>query len=75
MAKPKTSPCSPAAAATWPSTATTTGRIDSGSELFGPATGSGFGELAALDGDGNGWIDENDDAFARLRGLDAGRRR
>jgi hypothetical protein len=42
------------------------GRIDSGSELFGPATDSGFGELARLDGDGNGWIDENDDAFARL---------
>jgi hypothetical protein len=43
------------------------GSIDSGSELFGPATGSGFGELAALDGDGNGWIDENDAAFAALR--------
>ena len=43
------------------------GSIDSGSELFGPATGSGFVELAALDGDGNGWIDENDDAFAALR--------
>jgi hypothetical protein len=43
------------------------GSIDSGSELFGPATGSGFGELAALDGDGNGWIDENDAAFAELR--------
>lgn len=42
------------------------GRIDSGSELFGPATGSGFGELATLDDDDNGWIDENDDAFARL---------
>jgi hypothetical protein len=25
------------------------------------------GELAALDGDGNGWIDENDAAFAALR--------
>lgn len=43
------------------------GRIDSGRELFGPATDSGFGELAALDGDGNGWIDENDAAFAALR--------
>jgi hypothetical protein len=42
------------------------GRIDSGSELFGPATDSGFGELARLDGDGNGWIDENDNAFAKL---------
>lgn len=43
------------------------GAIDSGGELFGPATGSGFGELAALDGDGNGWIDENDAAFSDLR--------
>lgn len=42
------------------------GRIDSGKELFGPATGSGFGELAALDDDGNGWIDENDEVFAQL---------
>jgi len=43
------------------------GAIDSGRELFGPATGSGFGELAALDSDGNGWIDENDAAFSALR--------
>lgn len=42
------------------------GRIDSGKELFGPGTGNGFGELARLDGDGNGWIDENDAAFAQL---------
>lgn len=43
------------------------GKIDSGHELFGPATNSGFGELAALDSDHNGWIDENDPAFAALR--------
>lgn len=43
------------------------GRIDSGHELFGPATDSGFGELAALDSDGNRWIDENDIEFAALR--------
>jgi hypothetical protein len=43
------------------------GRIDSGHELFGPATNSGFGELAALDSDGNRWIDENDVAFDALR--------
>lgn len=42
------------------------GRVDAGSELFGPATDSGFGELARLDDDGNGWIDENDAAFGRL---------
>jgi len=43
------------------------GAVDSGAELFGPSTGSGFGELAALDGDGNGWVDEGDAAFAQLR--------
>lgn len=43
------------------------GRIDSGRELFGPATDSGFGELASLDSDGNGWIDESDAGFKDLR--------
>lgn len=43
------------------------GRIDSGAELFGPASGSGFAELAAFDEDGNGWIDEGDAVFSRLR--------
>lgn len=42
-------------------------KIDSGRELFGPATNSGFGELSALDSDNNGWIDENDPVFASLR--------
>lgn len=42
------------------------GKIDSGKELFGPGTGNGFAELASLDGDGNGWIDENDAAFQQL---------
>ncbi|HTH39219.1 MAG TPA: hypothetical protein VL968_00425 [Rhodocyclaceae bacterium] len=42
------------------------GIIDNGQELFGPATNSGFGELAQLDSDGNGWIDENDPAFKQL---------
>jgi hypothetical protein len=42
-------------------------RIDSGRELFGPGTGNGFKELARLDDDGNGWIDESDAAFDRLR--------
>ncbi len=42
------------------------GQVDNGHELFGPRTGNGFGELAALDGDGNGWIDENDAAFTQL---------
>lgn len=43
------------------------GRITDGSELFGPRTGDGFAELAALDTDGNGWIDSSDAAFAKLR--------
>ncbi|HEY9194316.1 MAG TPA: hypothetical protein VIO81_15710 [Methyloversatilis sp.] len=43
------------------------GRIDDGRELFGPTTGRGFDELAALDADGNGWLDEADPAFAHLR--------
>lgn len=43
------------------------GVINNGSELFGPQSGSGFQELAALDEDGNQWIDENDSVFDRLR--------
>ncbi|SHO45482.1 hypothetical protein [Desulfopila aestuarii] len=43
------------------------GQINNGSELFGPTTGSGFGELATYDEDGNGWIDENDNIFDKLR--------
>ena len=42
------------------------GRIDSGKELFGPHSGNGFAELAKLDADKNGWLDENDPAFSRL---------
>lgn len=43
------------------------GKVNNGSELFGPTSGDGFQELAALDGDGNGWIDENDSAFEQLQ--------
>ena len=43
------------------------GIIDDGSELFGPKTGNGFEELAEYDSDKNGWIDENDPIFDRLR--------
>ncbi len=42
------------------------GKINNGSELFGPSTGNGFNELAKYDGDGNGWIDENDAIFKKL---------
>lgn len=42
------------------------GQVNDGSELFGPASGNGFAELAALDEDGNGWVDAGDANFARL---------
>lgn len=42
------------------------GRIDDGTELFGPATGAGLAELAAHDADRNAWIDENDPVFSAL---------
>lgn len=40
--------------------------INDGSELFGPQSGNGFSDLAELDDDQNGWIDENDAAFSQL---------
>lgn len=43
------------------------GKIDNGSELFGAKTGDGFGELSKYDDDKNGWIDENDAIFDKLR--------
>jgi hypothetical protein len=43
------------------------GRINDGSELFGPSSGNGFMELRELDSDGNGWIDENDPVYDRLQ--------
>lgn len=43
------------------------GRATDGSELFGPTSGSGFAELAALDADANGWLDDNDPMFAKLQ--------
>ncbi len=42
------------------------GVINDGSELFGTKTGDGFAELAELDTDKNGWIDENDAAYDEL---------
>jgi hypothetical protein len=43
------------------------GIINDGSELFGTKSGDGFRDLAAYDEDGNGWIDENDSIFSRLK--------
>ena len=43
------------------------GRINDGSELFGTKSGNGFKDLSAYDLDGNGWIDENDEVYYKLR--------
>jgi hypothetical protein len=43
------------------------GRINDGSELFGPSSNNGFAELAQYDQDHNQVIDENDPVFAQLR--------
>lgn len=41
--------------------------IDNGSELFGTKNGDGFADLSIYDDDKNGWIDENDSIFDKLR--------
>lgn len=43
------------------------GIINDGSELFGVQSGNGFADLAAYDIDKNGWIDEADEIFDRLK--------
>ena len=43
------------------------GIIDDGSELFGTKSGDGFADLSKYDDDKNGWIDENDKIFNKLR--------
>ncbi len=43
------------------------GKVNNGSEMFGPQTGDGFAELASYDADGNGWIDESDPVFSKLQ--------
>lgn len=42
------------------------GLVSGKSELFGPDSGNGFADLAALDSDGNGWVDEGDAAWSKL---------
>jgi len=42
------------------------GKADNGNELFGVASGNGFADLAQLDADKNGWIDEADAAYNQL---------
>lgn len=41
--------------------------ISDGSELFGTKSSNGFLELSSLDEDGNGWIDENDNIWSKLK--------
>ena len=43
------------------------GVINDGSELFGTASGNGFADLAEYDEDGNGWIDEGDAIWSKLK--------
>lgn len=43
------------------------GKVNNGTELFGPQSGDGFTELAKFDLDGNNWIDENDKVFDKLQ--------
>ena len=43
------------------------GIINDGSELFGTKSGNGFKDLSLHDEDGNGWIDELDSIFDKLK--------
>lgn len=43
------------------------GIINDGSELFGTLSGDGFADLAKYDLDQNGWIDEADEIFKKLK--------
>ncbi|MBQ6966903.1 MAG: WVD2 family protein [Lachnospiraceae bacterium] len=43
------------------------GIINDGNELFGAKSGDGFADLRKYDSDGNGWIDENDAVFNKLK--------
>lgn len=43
------------------------GIINDGSEMFGAKTGNGFKELAEYDSDHNGWIDEADEIYSKLK--------
>ena len=43
------------------------GKINDGSELFGTKSGDGFKDLSEYDDDKNGWIDENDVIFNKLK--------
>jgi hypothetical protein len=42
------------------------GKVNDGTELFGPSTGNAFAELAAFDGNGDQWIDESEAIYRNL---------
>ncbi len=42
------------------------GKVNDGTELFGPSTGNAFAELAAYNQNGDRWIDESDAIFRNL---------
>ena len=43
------------------------GIINNGNELFGTQSGDGFKDLSEYDEDGNGWIDEADSIYSKLK--------
>ncbi|QFY42494.1 VCBS repeat-containing protein [Candidatus Methylospira mobilis] len=43
------------------------GKVNNGSELFGPSSNNGFSELAKYDSDHNNWIDESDSIYSQLK--------
>jgi len=43
------------------------GKINNGTELFGTKSGDGFKDLMQYDSDRNGWIDEADEVYDKLR--------
>ena len=43
------------------------GIINDGNELFGTQSGDGFRDLSMYDSDHNGWIDEADEIFSKLK--------
>jgi len=43
------------------------GKVNNGSEMFGPGSGNGFMEFKSADIDGNDWIDENDPIYDKLQ--------
>ncbi|MGE5254362.1 MAG: hypothetical protein ACM3N7_10390 [Planctomycetaceae bacterium] len=42
------------------------GKVNDGTELFGPSTGNAFAELAAYDGNGDRWVDESEAIYRSL---------